>query len=187
MYYSKNKTQYPVSRSSTCSASGFTVLEMIIVVGIIGVLIAMVLIGFGEARQRARDNIRVASMQNVMLALEQFRSICRHYPATLDLTALQHCDATDPQPMVLGDVIRELPALPDGADYLYAAFKSPSSLPPRDKKCIHYHIGVVLEDENSDAFRENGNAAAEPASALCSGSDPDFSGYDSDLVYNIYK
>jgi len=60
---------------------GFTLMEMILVIFIIGVLSTIVIAGLGSAREGARDDERVADLAQLQLALEQFYNACgRQYP-----------------------------------------------------------------------------------------------------------
>ncbi|MBI2278638.1 MAG: type II secretion system protein [Candidatus Brennerbacteria bacterium] len=50
--------------------SGFTLIEMLVVVAIIGLLSSVVVIGVGGARQKARDTKRVADLRQIQTYLE---------------------------------------------------------------------------------------------------------------------
>jgi prepilin-type N-terminal cleavage/methylation domain-containing protein len=61
---------------------GFTLIEVLIVVSIIGILASVVLVGLGEFRKRGRDTRRIADLQQVRNALELYYSKCGIYPGT---------------------------------------------------------------------------------------------------------
>jgi prepilin-type N-terminal cleavage/methylation domain-containing protein len=60
--------------------SGFTVVELIVVIAIIGILSAFTFSGFGEARDNARNRAIQAELKEVQLALEVFRAQNGSYP-----------------------------------------------------------------------------------------------------------
>ena len=60
---------------------GFTLIEILIVVVIIGILTSIVLVGVGGFRERARDTKRVADLRQVQGALEIYYSKGNAYPS----------------------------------------------------------------------------------------------------------
>lgn len=61
---------------------GFTILELLVVMTIIGILAAIGLASYGGVQQKARDARRKSDLENVARALEMFRSDSpdREYP-----------------------------------------------------------------------------------------------------------
>lgn len=59
---------------------GFTLLELLVVVAIIGILTSVVLVSLSSARQKARDSKRVQDFRAVSTALELYRSAHGAYP-----------------------------------------------------------------------------------------------------------
>jgi prepilin-type N-terminal cleavage/methylation domain-containing protein len=59
---------------------GFTLIEMLIVVAIIGILASIVIIGIGPAQKRSRDARRVADLRQVQTALELYYGKNGSYP-----------------------------------------------------------------------------------------------------------
>lgn len=62
---------------------GFTLVELLIVIGIISILIAMETFVFLNSQKTARDGKRKADLENVRAAIEQYRSTNNSYPASL--------------------------------------------------------------------------------------------------------
>lgn len=52
---------------------GFTVVEMVVVVGIIGLLTSVVLFSVNQARQNARDKARVADIEQLRLTVKLYQ------------------------------------------------------------------------------------------------------------------
>jgi len=59
---------------------GFTLLELMVVIAIIGILATIGYASFGEARQQARDKVRMASLKELQLSIELFRAQTGNYP-----------------------------------------------------------------------------------------------------------
>ena len=72
---------------------GFTLIEIMVVVGIIGVLTAVVTANFTEARREARNKSLRASLSEVQLALEVYRAQNDRYPASISLLLPEYIHA----------------------------------------------------------------------------------------------
>ncbi len=60
---------------------GFTLIEILIVVAIIGLLASVVLVGLGAFRTRGRDARRIADLRETQNALELYYTKYQRYPA----------------------------------------------------------------------------------------------------------
>ena len=69
----------PGSRSHSNSRRGFTLLEILVVVGIIGILAAIAITNYTSALQRARQKRTMADMRSVALAWEARAVDVRQY------------------------------------------------------------------------------------------------------------
>ena len=69
-----------ITKNST-SASGFTLVELMVAISIIGILSSIVYANFGEARKAARDDIRKTSLKEMQLAIEFYKAQNDRYPA----------------------------------------------------------------------------------------------------------
>lgn len=63
--------------------SGFTLVELLVVISIIGVLIGLSLFGLQGARESSRDAKRKADLELLRSGLEIYKSDCNKYPAAL--------------------------------------------------------------------------------------------------------
>ncbi len=65
---------------SHCFMKGFTLIELIVVIAIIGILAGIIVVATGGARTSARDARRVVDLQEVQIALEMYYNVYRSYP-----------------------------------------------------------------------------------------------------------
>jgi prepilin-type N-terminal cleavage/methylation domain-containing protein len=61
-------------------ASGFTILEIVVVTAIIGLLAGFLYSSISEARAIARDNVRLAELQQLQVAIEAYKDTYGEYP-----------------------------------------------------------------------------------------------------------
>ena len=62
------------------SKKGFTLIEILVVVAIIGILASIVIVGLGGARRSGQDAKRSAEVRQVQAALELYFNACGVYP-----------------------------------------------------------------------------------------------------------
>lgn len=62
--------------------TGFTLIELMVVISIIGLLSAIVYANFNDARAQARDKVRMSALKEVQLALEFYKAQNGSYPNT---------------------------------------------------------------------------------------------------------
>ena len=63
---------------------GFTLVELLVVITIIGILGAVVFGSFSQSQAQARDNARMTDLKNLQLAIERFRADTGSFPEELD-------------------------------------------------------------------------------------------------------
>jgi general secretion pathway protein G len=61
--------------------AGFTLVELMVAISIIGILSAIVYANFGEARKASRDDVRKTSLKELQLAIEFYKAQNDEYPA----------------------------------------------------------------------------------------------------------
>lgn len=61
--------------------AGFTLVELMVVVAIIGILAAVVYTNFNDARAQSRDKARMVALKEAQLALEFYKAQYGQYPA----------------------------------------------------------------------------------------------------------
>ncbi len=93
--------------STSGRRAGFTLIEMLVVIAIIGLLSSTILVGLGTARSRARDARRIADIREIQNGLEAYHSENGMYP-TQDI----FYNASTP-------AIPGMPQDPQGGQYQY--------------------------------------------------------------------
>ena len=62
---------------------GFTLIEMLVVLTIIGIVMALSLFGISSSRETARDANRKADLELIRSGLELYKADCNDYPASI--------------------------------------------------------------------------------------------------------
>jgi prepilin-type N-terminal cleavage/methylation domain-containing protein len=144
---------------------GFTLIELMVVVGIISVLSVVVLTSLSASKSKSRDQERVAEISQIQLALAYYYDIYFSYPPTLSDDRFT--------PLVVS-----LPKDPStGADYAYASIgASCGTYPPSS-----YHLGATLELASA-ALSDDSNFNSSVGTNVCGGA-----GFDgtSPLIYDV--
>lgn len=85
--------------------SGFTIVELLIVIVIIGILATLVIVTFSGVQQKARDSERKTDINAVANVLEAFYANKGYYPSATEITpgSAWRTDATNSQDFKLDD------------------------------------------------------------------------------------
>lgn len=111
---------------------GFTLVELLIVVGIIGILATLLMANFIGVRQRARDAQRKSDIRQMQSALEIYRSDNGSYPVTGNFPA-----CLSPLTSGTSTYMAKIPCDPLGGNYTYTSASGNS-----------YTLSTCLENSN---------------------------------------
>lgn len=113
---------------------GFTLIEILIVVAIIGILASVVVVGLGPAQRKGRDSRRLSDLRSVQNALELYYGKIGHYPDQAAVTSWDTLVST----LVAADIgTKQIPNDPaTGKSYAYAT----------DEDGTGYVLGTILEE-----------------------------------------
>jgi prepilin-type N-terminal cleavage/methylation domain-containing protein len=67
------------NRSQKLSAA-FTLIELLVVISIIGILASIIFVSYTESREQTRDRVRQTTLEEMRLAIEQYRAQIGRYP-----------------------------------------------------------------------------------------------------------
>ncbi|UTX51675.1 prepilin-type N-terminal cleavage/methylation domain-containing protein [Candidatus Saccharibacteria bacterium TM7i] len=68
------------------SRNGFTIIELVVVIAVIGILTAVVIVGYGAYRRGLADNTMKSDLRGTSAALNDHRNFNNEYPDNLDET-----------------------------------------------------------------------------------------------------
>ncbi|MDQ5961882.1 MAG: ral secretion pathway protein [Patescibacteria group bacterium] len=121
------------------SKKGFTILELLIVVAIIGLLSAVVLAALNSSRSKGRDAKRIEEIRQIINAVELSYNATGKYPSRVQYIS------TDKTKNPLSPYLWPIPKDPKtNAQYNYTGIRTLGPNTP----CKGYHIGVSLENNN---------------------------------------
>ncbi|MEK7114749.1 MAG: prepilin-type N-terminal cleavage/methylation domain-containing protein [Patescibacteria group bacterium] len=126
---------------------GFTLVEILIVIFIIGLLSSIVLVGLGSFRARGRDARRVADLHSLQNGLELYFSKEGIYPDT-NVTSVAGWEVFSDKLINAGigvNVVPADPAAPSGRYYEYGV----------NSDGLNYVLKATLEDPNNPVLRED--------------------------------
>jgi len=119
-------------------SKGFTLLEMLIVLGIIATLIAIASISYSTAQKKSRDSRRKSDLKIVQNALEQYYSVCGYS-----------------YPVIGGGIVPTIGCLSSGAVLLPTAAVDPRTITPYlvpTSTASQYQICATLESESPSDY-----------------------------------
>ena len=96
--------------------TGFTLLEMLVVIGIIGVIITIATTSYSTAMKKSRDSRRKSDLIAIQNSLEQYYSICSSNYPVLGSPLASPIAATNP-PCTSAATILTVPLDPLGGSY----------------------------------------------------------------------
>lgn len=116
------KFTYSVSslfRSNKQTSYGFSLLELLIVISIIGILAGLLMVNFVNIRQRGRDAQRKSNLRQIQAALELYRSDIGSYPTSLSSSATT-CGPGSWMTANGTTYMSTIPCDPNGGAYFYS-------------------------------------------------------------------
>lgn len=123
---------------------GFTVIELLVVIVIIGILSAVIIVSLTVSRAKSRDNQRIVHIQELQKALELYFSDNNSYPTSLDALVPNYISSLPQDPLGTVNDSGEAGLLCRANNkYCYAFFP-----PGLTGTKTNYHLGANLELDN---------------------------------------
>lgn len=118
---------------------GFTILEILVVIGLIGILVAMSSVGYVNYSQKSRDSRRKIDLQQLRSALELYRSNSTEgvYPS------VNQYGAGSTSVLITAGLLQTIPVDPRGNAYVYTPL--PANCNNTSTFCTSYTISTTLE------------------------------------------
>ena len=106
-YFKQNRRAFTPVKSGKHYLTGFTLVELLVVVAIIGILATVVVISYSGAQKKARDARRQSDMSTIEQALNLYYNDLGSYPVHLAGTGPMFCATTvDASTTGLADTLR---------------------------------------------------------------------------------
>lgn len=118
---------------------GFTLIELIVVISIIGILSSLLVANFMNVRYKTRDGVRKKDLEQIRLALETYRIDAGEYPVNIYPISSSNCSGSDS--LQLGSTIymESIPCDPGDKTLKYDYSRS---------SILRYELSACLENSN---------------------------------------
>lgn len=151
---------------------GFTLIELMVVIAIIGLLASIITISLVSSKAKGRDAKRVADVRTIQLALETYYNDNGTYPVTI-----YNAPFTP-------NYLTTVPTDPNSqAAYKYSAYNSAGSANCTTNLPIRYHLAAVMESSDTqgsplpyNSVLKQDNDWSSGGLSACTGSTADFNG-----------
>ncbi|MBI5220797.1 MAG: prepilin-type N-terminal cleavage/methylation domain-containing protein [Candidatus Liptonbacteria bacterium] len=123
---------------------GFTLIEVLIVVAIIGIIASLAIVGLAPTQMKGRDARRIGDLRQVQTALELCFAKKQQYPVAGDWATLKTSFTTGN--FCEGVGVNNLPNDPKSGQNYYYTYNSATTP-------TSYVLAAILEDANNAAFQ----------------------------------
>ena len=144
---------------------GFTLTEMMVVTGIIGLLVGIAIYGVREIKTRSRDETAIADIEQIAQLVEQYKSVCRTYPLSLNKNNTEwnrginftSCNSGIVMPITVANGVEYTTTSQYKTKFLYTPLALTNQIkfvgPLQPVRCTSYMITTVLTDNKSSPLQ----------------------------------
>ncbi|HUO56288.1 MAG TPA: prepilin-type N-terminal cleavage/methylation domain-containing protein [Candidatus Paceibacterota bacterium] len=159
-------------RRTLSTARGFTLVEILVVIAIIGILAAIILVSLSAARAQARDTQRISDIKQIQLALSLYYDACGEFPTDIYVSS-NSCPGNASITGIAPSFISVVPLDPStGSKYKYTPIGVVGAVCNSSNLVASYHLGATLETTDSALAND---ADAAKSNSVCTNFS-DFSG-----------
>lgn len=115
---------------------GFTLIEIIVVIAVIGILSLVIMASMDEARKKSRDTARISDIQQISAALQVYGATFGRYPETLS-------------ELVDEGMYAEVPEDPINEDEHVYRYDNDCASPSVNNNTLYYRVWTIGEREQS--------------------------------------
>jgi len=137
---------------ATKNKHGFTIVELLVVIVVIGILVGITIVSYGAIQQRARDSERSSDVTQLKIALEKYHADNGQYPAvcTVDNAACVISLLSGPLAPYLSNIPHDPKYSADsGSDYRYV--RTPLSLDGYGIRVVYEAKPMCMTGQNVSA------------------------------------
>lgn len=131
---------------SSRNLKGFTIVELLIVIVVIGILAAITIVAYNGIQKRTRDSTRTADTTGVMKAIEMYKAINGTYPDACGGNDVG-CVLTNLNTYLIPNYLSKLPTDPNSSTP-YQYVKGPDA---------NNSYGILVNYENQTACKRGSN------------------------------
>lgn len=164
--------KFNINNLRPSSKSGFTLIEMLVVISLIGILAALALVSFGNAQKQARDATRKSDIRQYQTSLEVYGNLTNGlYPSRTSATSAYSTLCTDLNVKLEPDITcSEDPKNGSDATFLYHYISDGSN---GTASATNYVLWSTVENKSVTTYwiacsnGKNGESTTAPSSGAC--------------------